>query len=129
MLFQVDTTDPQLTVVHAIFMGRKGESHREEFAHVVDVVVKRKSPVIIACLQRAHPGVDVAVKRLALMAEICSTKYGYSWKYLLVVPDQRDRTVFPLEALQRNLPHQLFDSWQALQQALPQFLNVTPSSS
>ncbi len=128
MLFQVDT-DPQLTVVHAVYMGSKGQDHREEFAHVIDEVVRRKSPVVIACLQRAHPGVKVAAKRLALMAQICSANYGYSWKHLLVVPDQRDLQLFPLEALQLNLPHQMFDSWQALQQALPQFLNVTPSSS
>lgn len=129
MLFQVDTADPQLTIVHAIFMGRKGESHREEFTEAVNELLRRKSPIVIACLQRAHPGAAVAAKRLALMAQICSTKYGYSWKHLLVIPDQRDLQLFPLEALQLNLPHQIFDSWQALQQALPQFLNVTPSSS
>ncbi len=128
MLFQVDT-DPRQTIVHAIYMGCKGESHREEFAHVVDEVLKRKSPVVIACLQRAHPGVAVAAKRLALMAQICSTKHDYSWQHLLVITDQRDRDLFPLEAMQLNLSYQIFDSWQALQQALPQFLNTTPSSS
>lgn len=128
MLFQVDT-DPRLTIVHIVFMGQKRDTHREEFTIAIDELLRRRSPVVIACLQRAHPGAEVAAKRLAKMVSICKGKYGYCWNHLLVISDQRDRALFQLAALQENLSHQMFDSWQALQQALPQFLNVTPSSS
>ena len=128
MLFQVDT-DPHLTIVHVVFMGQKRETHREEFTIAIDELLRRRPPVVIVCLQRAHPGAEVAAKRLAKMVSICKGKYGYSWNHLLVIPDQRDRAVFQLAALQENLPHHMFDNWESLQRALPQFLNITPSSS